>query len=97
VATLERRAVPTRSCVVCRTGRDKRDLLRVVRSPDGVVRYDPTSRANGRGAYLCRDAACIEAGARKGALPRALAAPVPTDLIDELLTTIQGGDRHGSK
>jgi predicted RNA-binding protein YlxR (DUF448 family) len=66
--------------VACRTARDKRDLVRVVRTPDGRVILDPTGRLAGRGAYLCRDAACWTAGARRGALDRALGAPIPDDV-----------------
>ena len=70
--------------MACRTSREKRDLLRVVRTPDGVVAYDPTGRANGRGAYVCRDEACITAATGKGGLGHALEAPIPPTLIDQL-------------
>lgn len=93
--TLERRAVPTRSCVVCRTSREKRDLLRVVRTPDGAVHFDPSGRANGRGAYVCRDEACIRGATGKGALGRALEASLPTDLTETLLTAARGGGTDG--
>ena len=93
--TLERRAVPTRSCVVCRTSREKRDLLRVVRTPDGAVRFDPTGRANGRGAYVCRQEPCIHGAAGKGTLARALATSLPTDLTETLLTAARGGGTDG--
>ena len=52
------RPIPTRSCVACRTARPKRELVRVVRTPGGAMVLDETGRAAGRGAYLCRDAAC---------------------------------------
>ena len=94
---LERRAVPTRSCVFCRTSREKRELLRVVRTPDGGVRIDPTSRANGRGAYVCRDEACITGATGRGGLHRALEAPIPAELADELLTAASGGGTDGQK
>jgi predicted RNA-binding protein YlxR (DUF448 family) len=96
VATLERRAVPSRSCVVCRTSRDKRDLLRVVRAPDGTVRFDPFGRANGRGAYVCRDEACVAGATGRGGLSRALEARVPDDLGDQLLTAVREGGPHGT-
>jgi predicted RNA-binding protein YlxR (DUF448 family) len=52
----------------------------MVRTPDGRVVIDPTGRLNGRGAYLCRDAACWTAGTRRGTLDRALGVPIPDDL-----------------
>jgi len=50
------RRAPQRTCVACRTTRDKRDLLRVVRAPDGSVSFDASGKAAGRGAYLCATA-----------------------------------------
>jgi len=70
--------------VVCRTGREKRDLLRVVRAPDGVVAFDSTGRLNGRGAYVCRDAACIATATDRGTLARTLETPIPAALRAEL-------------
>jgi predicted RNA-binding protein YlxR (DUF448 family) len=63
---------PQRTCVACREIKDKRDLIRVVRTPTGQIVLDPTGKANGRGAYLCRTGACLEKGLQKGRLARAL-------------------------
>ncbi len=52
--------VPQRTCVACRQMKSKRELIRVVRAPDGNVFVDESGKANGRGAYLCRDLACWE-------------------------------------
>jgi uncharacterized protein len=79
------RRPPSRSCVGCRAVRDKRELTRIVRTPDGRVVLDPSGRLAGRGAYLCDDPACREAAMKKSALSRALAAPVPEALRAELL------------
>ena len=68
------RAVPRRSCVVCRVSADKRALHRLVRSPDGVVRYDPSGKAPGRGAYLCGDPVCTTRAAKRRSVQRALKA-----------------------
>lgn len=80
--------------------------MRVVRRPDGTVAVDPSGRQPGRGAYLCRDTACLSAAVRRSALARALGAEVP-DSIEETIaaslhagaphqTTIQGG-AHGQE
>jgi predicted RNA-binding protein YlxR (DUF448 family) len=95
VATLERRAVPNRTCVHCRSNRDKRELLRVVRTPDGSVTFDPTGKANGRGAYVCHEETCI-AGAAAGGLARALQATVPISLADELRRAVSRGTSDGA-
>lgn len=77
---LPARPLPTRTCVACRTARLKRDLVRVVRAPDGSVAIDPSGRAVGRGAYLCRDRACWDAAGRKRALEHALGTALPDDV-----------------
>ena len=74
------RRVPNRSCVACRTVRPKRDLLRIVRSPDGTVGIDETGRAAGRGAYVCRSDACLDRAISSGALGRALSTRLPDDV-----------------
>ena len=60
-----------------------------MRTPDGEVAYDPTGRANGRGAYVCRDEACITGATGKGGLARALEATVPLHLADELRRAVE--------
>ena len=70
----------------CRTARDKRALLRVVRTPAGAVMLDPSGRANGRGAYVCRDVDCIERAVGRGGLRRALQALIPATLEQDMRT-----------
>jgi predicted RNA-binding protein YlxR (DUF448 family) len=76
-----RRRIPERTCVACRTARPKRELVRIVRTPDGAIRLDGTGRLAGRGAYVCRSASCLTIANTKGALTRALGTTVPTTLI----------------
>lgn len=80
--------VPQRTCIVCRTVKDKRDLLRIVRTPEGQIIVDGTGKANGRGAYLCRQVACWETGLRDKRLARALKADISAEVRDELLSQI---------
>jgi predicted RNA-binding protein YlxR (DUF448 family) len=65
--------------------RPKRELTRVVRTPDGDVVLDATGRVPGRGAYLCDDPTCRATAMKKGALSRALATRIPEALQAELL------------
>jgi len=85
-----RRPVPQRTCVACRVVRAKRDLIRVVRTPDGMVVIDPTGKKSGRGAYLCRRQGCWELGLKRGVLERALKGPVPPESRPELETLAAG-------
>lgn len=67
-----RKHVPVRTCVACRQAQPKRDLLRVVRTPEGHVMVDPTGKHAGRGAYLCRRKSCWEQAFRRKNLEHAL-------------------------
>jgi predicted RNA-binding protein YlxR (DUF448 family) len=78
--------------VACRTERQKREFLRIVRAPDGTVSIDTTGRANGRGAYLCADGSCWSVALKKKAIERALSASLPADVRAHL----EGGVANGS-
>jgi len=80
---------PQRSCVSCRTVRDKSDLLRVVMTPEGNVVYDPTGKLAGRGAYLCRNEECITQELKKAArLSKGLKKPLTEDEIKALAKSL---------
>jgi predicted RNA-binding protein YlxR (DUF448 family) len=95
--------------VACRTARPKRDLLRVVRTPDRRVLIDDTGRISGRGAYVCRDGDCAAKAIERGVLGRALETRIPDELRrrlgsgamteaenDERMTSDEGG-AHGEE
>src|ERR687894_326019 len=63
---------PLRTCVACRQAKLKRELTRIVRTPEGQIIIDPTGKANGRGAYLCSDRACWERAIKRRVLNHAL-------------------------
>ena len=63
-------------CVACREMRAKKDLMRIVRTAEGELVLDLTGKLSGRGAYLCRDAACLNKAIKIRALERALEAPL---------------------
>lgn len=73
-----------RTCVGCGEESPKRALVRVIRTPEGDVRYDPTGRANGRGAYVCRSLECVKLARKKKALSRALKVQVEDAVYDAL-------------
>lgn len=66
------RHVPERTCIACKQQRPKRELIRIVRTPDGHVLLDPTGKKSGRGAYLCARRSCWEPALHKGRLEREL-------------------------
>ena len=75
---------PQRMCVVCRQMRDKSSLVRVVKSSDGTVSVDPTGKKNGRGAYVCRNAACVEKCSKSTVLSRTFDCTVDDSVFEEL-------------
>lgn len=75
---------PMRMCVACRQMRPKKELVRIVRTPEGDVRLDTTGRANGRGAYLCASTECLNRAAKTRALERALEAKLDGDVLASL-------------
>jgi predicted RNA-binding protein YlxR (DUF448 family) len=83
------RRVPLRQCSICQSERPKRELLRIVRSPAGEVAIDEGGRAAGRGAYLCRSAACLTEGARGRRLGQRLEADIPEAIRVELMRRAQ--------
>ncbi len=66
------RPEPARTCIVTRVKRPKRQLIRIVRTPEGEVRCDSSGRLNGRGAYLSLDAGCVQTALARGILSRQL-------------------------
>lgn len=76
--------VSTRTCVGCHQGKEKSELIRIVRTPQGEVILDPTGKAAGRGAYICADSTCFKQAIRKKALSRSLGIEVSPERLDEL-------------
>lgn len=78
-----------RSCTGCRRSGEKSGFVRVVRSPVGLVGLDPTGRAPGRGAYVCRSEECLKKALKGSRLSRALRVSVPDVLLEELRQAVQ--------
>lgn len=76
--------IPQRQCVGCREMKDKRALIRVVRSPEGEVSLDFVGKKPGRGAYVCPDAACLKRARKVRAFERAFSTPIPTEVYDAM-------------
>lgn len=76
--------IPMRMCVACREMKPKKELIRVVRTPEGTVTADLTGKKNGRGAYLCRNEECLEKAVRIHALERALEVKLDSDAISSI-------------
>jgi predicted RNA-binding protein YlxR (DUF448 family) len=73
--------IPQRSCIACRAVREKRDLVRVVRTPEGEVVIDPTGKRNGRGAYLCCAWDCFRTALKRKGFERAFKSSLSPEAV----------------
>ena len=85
--------IPQRQCVGCREMKDKKALIRVVRSPEGAVALDFKGKMPGRGAYVCPSAECLKKARKSRALERAFDMAIPAEVYDQLER--QMGEEHG--
>lgn len=85
-----RKHIPQRTCVACRKVRPKRELVRIVRTPDGAVMVDETGKRSGRGAYLCPKRSCWETALERHQLDRALKVEL-TDATETELRAYAAG------
>ena len=76
--------VPMRKCIGCGESREKRELARIVRNAAGEINTDITGRASGRGAYVCKNKACVDKAFNNKGLERAFKTTIPLDVIDKL-------------
>ncbi len=81
--------LPCRKCVFCGQMKPKNKLFRIVKYQDNIF-YDPFFKANGRGAYVCKDASCIDGAIKKKSFNRALKCFVDTKLIQDLHGELDG-------
>ncbi|PKL00533.1 MAG: DUF448 domain-containing protein [Tenericutes bacterium HGW-Tenericutes-1] len=80
--------IPLRKCVVTNERFEKKQLIRVVRSPEGIIFVDKTGKANGRGAYVSKSKAVIQQAKKTKVLERHLETPIPDLIYEELLKLI---------
>ena len=85
------RKIPQRQCLGCNEHKPKSELLRVLRTPEGEILLDFTGRRSGRGAYICRDVACLRK-ARKSKRIRSLECTVPEEVYDRMEAELSGED-----
>ena len=71
-------------CAVCRQSKEKNELLRIVRNKDGEIFIDPLGKANGRGAYICKDGSCINEARQKKAFERSFKEAVSNEFYSSL-------------
>ena len=89
---IKKKKIPTRQCLGCGEHRPKPELLRVVRSPEGVVSLDFTGKKSGRGAYICKNVACLRQAQRRRSLARSLECEIPDEVAAALEAQLNAGE-----
>ena len=89
---MQQKKIPMRQCLGCREMKPKKELIRVVRSPEGDISLDFRGKANGRGAYVCPDPACLKKAIRAKALERAFETTIPEEIYAQLTAQMEAGD-----
>jgi len=85
---MKTRKIPMRMCVGCREMKEKRSLLRVVKSPEGAISFDRVGKAPGRGAYVCKSKECFERAVKQRQLERALETRIDEVVFSQLMEEI---------
>lgn len=80
----KKRKIPERRCLGCNEHKPKAELMRVVRTPEGSVVLDFKGRMNGRGAYICRDIACLRKARKAKRIDRSLECEIPEEVYDAM-------------
>ena len=73
-----------RKCVGCNEMKNKKELIRILKTPEGEILMDATGRKNGRGAYVCRSPECLLAAVRNKGLERSLGVKIPEEIYENL-------------
>lgn len=87
--------IPMRQCLGCREHKPKKELIRVVRSPQGEVSLDFKGKLPGRGAYVCPQAACLAKARKSRALERAFETALPAEVYEALEQQMEEVPTHG--
>lgn len=84
--------IPMRQCLGCREMKPKKELIRVVRSPEGNISLDFKGKASGRGAYVCPNSQCLKKAIKAKALERAFSTQIPPEIYEALEQEMEAGD-----
>ena len=82
--SVKTKKLPVRQCLGCNEHKPKPELIRVVRSPEGEISLDTRGKKSGRGAYICRDAKCLNKARKSKRIERALECEIPDEIYDSM-------------
>ncbi|MED9905450.1 MAG: YlxR family protein [Lachnospiraceae bacterium] len=76
--------IPLRQCIGCGEMKSKKEMMRILKTPEGPIVLDVTGKKNGRGAYLCKSAACLKQARRNKGLERSFKMTIPDEVYKDL-------------
>ena len=88
------RKVPQRQCVGCGDMKNKKDLIRVIKTPEDQINVDTTGKQNGRGAYICNSIECFDKARKNKGLERSLKKEIPEEIYDKLTKELTAIDQQ---
>ena len=85
---MKQKKIPMRKCNGCGEQKPKKELVRIVKSPDGEVSLDLTGKASGRGAYICNNADCLQKARKSHRIDKAFEIAIPDEVYEQMLAEI---------
>ena len=85
----KQKKIPQRKCIACQERDSKKGLIRIVKNKEGQIFLDPSGKANGRGAYICKDVECLKKATKTKALNKSFKVEVPNEVYENLLKELE--------
>jgi hypothetical protein len=76
--------IPVRTCIGCKCKKPKKEMIRIIRTPEGKIEIDETGKKSGRGAYICRDVKCLDIALKENSLKKSLKQDISLKTLDDL-------------
>ena len=90
---MKQKKIPMRKCNGCGEQKPKKELVRIVKSPEGEVSLDLTGKASGRGAYICNNADCLQKARKSHRIDKAFEMAIPDEVYEQMLTEISKNEQ----
>ncbi|NLP34646.1 MAG: YlxR family protein [Clostridiales bacterium] len=90
--------IPLRMCTGCEQAKSKKELIRVVKTPETEIVLDTTGKKNGRGAYVCKSTECLQKAIKTRGLERSLRTAIPkevVEMLEEEMANFESGEKEG--
>ena len=89
---MQNKKIPMRQCGGCKEMKPKKELVRVVKTPEGEILLDTVGRKNGRGSYICKNVDCFSLAIKRKSFERAFGAKIPEDVAENILKELNSED-----